>query len=82
MTIQRLLLWLDTRRLAVAILFVGLFAMAVRTPAEEQLLRRIEALLAQSGAAGHELSSPTASNLARRLEQLLASSPLAPPSSF
>jgi hypothetical protein len=33
-TIQRLLLWLDTRRLAVAILFVGLFAMAVRAPAD------------------------------------------------
>lgn len=32
--IRRFLLWLDTRRLAVAIFFVGLFAMAVRAPAD------------------------------------------------
>ncbi|HIE39274.1 MAG TPA: hypothetical protein EYH30_00830 [Anaerolineales bacterium] len=32
--IRRWLLWLDPRRLAVAILFVGLFAMAVRAPAD------------------------------------------------
>ncbi|HEC34675.1 MAG TPA: hypothetical protein ENI37_08190 [Chloroflexi bacterium] len=31
---KRFLLWLDTRRLATAILFVALFAMAVRTPTD------------------------------------------------
>lgn len=32
--VQKALLWLDTRHLAVAILFVGLFAMAVRAPTD------------------------------------------------
>ena len=34
MRIRRLLLWLDTRRLATIILFVAVFAMAVRAPAD------------------------------------------------
>ena len=34
MRIRRLLLWLDTRRLAAAILFIAVFAMAVRAPAD------------------------------------------------
>ena len=32
--VRRLLLWLDTRRLVVAILFIALFAMAVRVPVD------------------------------------------------
>lgn len=34
MRVRRLLLWLDTRRLATAILFIAVFAMAVRAPAD------------------------------------------------
>ncbi|MEE9615430.1 MAG: hypothetical protein V3T90_00275 [Anaerolineae bacterium] len=34
MRVRRLLIWLDTRRLATAILFVAVFAMAVRAPAD------------------------------------------------
>ncbi len=43
MNIQRWLLWFDTRRLAVAILFVGLFAMAVRAPVDSDTWWHLQA---------------------------------------
>lgn len=49
--IRRWLLWLDTRRLAVAILFVALFAMAVRTPVDTDTWWHLQAgrVMVESG---------------------------------
>jgi hypothetical protein len=41
--VRRLLLWLDTRRLAAAILFIAVFAMAVRAPADSDTWWHLQA---------------------------------------